>query len=114
MILARTKTRLSKASWRDARSWHIRTMGYLPEAHGQLSRPAWLVAWRSRALSREELIEKFSWKNVQTSPAVFNPDKLLWLNAEYLKTNPPEQIAQALVPLIGRGRSQRRSSRCVH
>ena len=50
--------------------------------------------------SRAELIEKFSWKNVQTSAAVFNPDKLLWLNAEYLKTSPPAEIAQALVPLL--------------
>ncbi|HNK16463.1 MAG TPA: glutamate--tRNA ligase, partial [Nitrospira sp.] len=31
---------------------------------------------------------------------VFNPDKLLWLNAEYLKTNPPEQVAAELVPLL--------------
>ena len=31
---------------------------------------------------------------------MFNPDKLLWLNAEYLKTSPPAQVAQALVPLL--------------
>ena len=31
---------------------------------------------------------------------MFNPDKLLWLNAEYLKANPPEQVAEALVPLL--------------
>ena len=55
----------------------------------------------TRSYFREKnLIEKFSWKNVQTSAAVFNPDKLLWLNAEYLKTSPPDQVAQILVPLL--------------
>ena len=50
--------------------------------------------------TRQELIEKFSWDHVQKSPAVFNPDKLLWLNAEYIKTSPPGQVARALVPLL--------------
>ena len=45
-------------------------------------------------------IDKFSWKNVQTSAAVFNPEKLLWLNAEYIKASPAEQVAQTLVPLL--------------
>ena len=49
---------------------------------------------------RQELIEKFSWKNVQSSPAVFNPEKLLWINAEYIKTTPPDRVAQALIPLL--------------
>ena len=75
-------------------------MGYLPDAMvNYLVRLGWSHG-DQELFSRDELIEKFSWKNVQTSPAVFNPDKLLWLNAEYLKTNPPEQIAQALVPLL--------------
>jgi glutamyl-tRNA synthetase len=46
------------------------------------------------------LIEQFSWKNVQTSAAVFNPEKLLWVNAEYIKITPPSQVAHALVPLL--------------
>jgi glutamyl-tRNA synthetase len=50
--------------------------------------------------TRQEMIDKFSWKNVQASAAVFNPEKLLWLNAEYIKTSPPGQVAQALVPLL--------------
>jgi glutamyl-tRNA synthetase len=31
---------------------------------------------------------------------VFNPEKLLWMNAEYIKTSSPMQVAQALVPLL--------------
>jgi glutamyl-tRNA synthetase len=50
--------------------------------------------------TRQELIEKFSWNHVQKSPAVFNPDKLLWMNAEYIKTNPPDVVAKALWPYL--------------
>ncbi|MDH4187547.1 MAG: glutamate--tRNA ligase, partial [Nitrospira sp.] len=39
-------------------------------------------------------------KNVQTSAAVFNPEKLIWVNAEYIKISEPAQVAQALVPLL--------------
>jgi len=31
---------------------------------------------------------------------VFNPEKLLWVNAEYIKISPPAQVAQALAPLL--------------
>ncbi|MGZ8394998.1 MAG: glutamate--tRNA ligase, partial [Nitrospira sp.] len=77
-----------------------RDMGYLPDAMvNYLVRLGWSHG-DQELFSRDELIEKFSWKNVQTSAAVFNPDKLLWLNAEYLKTSPPAQVAQILVPLL--------------
>ena len=99
MILGSDKTRLSKRHGATS-IMAYKDMGYLPEAMvNYLVRLGWSHG-DQELFSREELIEKFSWKNVQTSPAVFNPDKLLWLNAEYLKTNPPEQIAQALVPLL--------------
>lgn len=99
MILGADKTRLSKRHGATS-IMAYKDMGYLPEAMvNYLVRLGWSHG-DQELFSRQELIEKFSWKNVQTSPAVFNPDKLLWLNAEYLKTNPPEQIAQALVPLL--------------
>jgi glutamyl-tRNA synthetase len=31
---------------------------------------------------------------------VFNPEKLLWVNAEYIKISPPTQVAQALLPIL--------------
>lgn len=99
MILGSDKTRLSKRHGATS-IMAYKDMGYLPEAMvNYLVRLGWSHG-DQEVFSRQELIEKFSWKNVQTSPAVFNPDKLLWLNAEYLKTNPPEQVAAALVPLL--------------
>ena len=99
MILGSDKTRLSKRHGATS-IMAYKDMGYLPEAMvNYLVRLGWSHG-DQEVFSREELIEKFSWNHVQKSPAVFNPDKLLWMNAEYIKTSPPSQVAQALVPLL--------------
>jgi glutamyl-tRNA synthetase len=99
MILGPDKTRLSKRHGATS-IMAYKAMGYLPDAMvNYLVRLGWSHG-DQEIFSRQELIEKFSWKNVQTSAAVFNPDKLLWVNAEYIKVTPPDQVAQALVPLL--------------
>jgi glutamyl-tRNA synthetase len=99
MILGSDKTRLSKRHGATS-IMAYKEMGYLPEAMvNYLVRLGWSHG-DQELFTRQELIEKFSWKNVQTSPAVFNPEKLLWINAEYIKVSPPTQIAQALLPLL--------------
>jgi glutamyl-tRNA synthetase len=99
MILGSDKARLSKRHGATS-IMAYNEMGYLPDAMvNYLVRLGWSHG-DQELFSREELIEKFSWKHVQTSAAVFNPDKLLWLNAEYIKSNPPDQVAHTLVPLL--------------
>ncbi|TKS59606.1 MAG: glutamate--tRNA ligase [Nitrospira sp.] len=99
MILGSDKARLSKRHGATS-IMAYRDMGYLPDAMvNYLVRLGWSHG-DQELFTRQELIEKFSWKNVQTSAAVFNPDKLLWLNAEYIKTSPPDRVAQALVPFL--------------
>ncbi len=99
MILGSDKARLSKRHGATS-IMAYKEMGYLPDATvNYLVRLGWSHG-DQEIFTRQELIEKFSWKNVQTSPAVFNPDKLLWMNAEYIKTSPPSQVAQALTPLL--------------
>lgn len=97
MILGADKTRLSKRHGATS-IMAYKDMGYLPEAMvNYLVRLGWSHG-DQELFTRQELIEKFSWDHVQTSAAVFNPDKLLWMNAEYIKTSPPSEVAQALVP----------------
>ncbi|MDK2741590.1 MAG: glutamate--tRNA ligase [Nitrospira sp. BO4] len=99
MILGSDKTRLSKRHGATS-IMAYKDMGYLPDAMvNYLVRLGWSHG-DQELFTRQELIEKFSWDHVQKSPAVFNPDKLLWMNAEYIKTSPPHQVAQALVPLL--------------
>lgn len=97
MILGADKTRLSKRHGATS-IMAYKDMGYLPEAMvNYLVRLGWSHG-DQELFTRQELIGKFSWNHVQTSAAVFNPDKLLWMNAEYIKTSPPSEVAQALVP----------------
>jgi len=99
MILGSDKSRLSKRHGATS-IMAYKDMGYLSEAMvNYLVRLGWSHG-DQELFNRQELIDKFSWKNVQSSPAVFNPEKLLWINAEHIKTTPPSQVAQALVPLL--------------
>lgn len=46
--------------------------------------------------SVEEMIQFFDVNNINVAPTALNPEKLLWLNQHYIKTEPPAQIADAL------------------
>ena len=99
MILGSDKARLSKRHGATS-IMAYKEMGYLSDAMvNYLVRLGWSHG-DQEIFTRQELIEKFSWDHVQKSAAVFNPEKLLWMNAEYIKTTPPSQIAGQLVPLL--------------
>ncbi|MFQ5586953.1 MAG: glutamate--tRNA ligase, partial [Thermodesulfobacteriota bacterium] len=48
----------------------------------------------------DELIERFTLENVGKASGVFNPEKLAWLNAHYIKTAEPKELAPLLVPFL--------------
>jgi glutamyl-tRNA synthetase len=99
MILGADKTRLSKRHGATS-VMAYRDMGLLPEAMvNYLVRLGWSYG-DEEIFSKEELIEKFTIENVGKSAGVFNPDKLLWLNAHYIKTGDPERLAGLLVPFL--------------
>lgn len=96
LILGTDRTRLSKRHGATAVSAY-REMGFLPEAMvNYLARLGWSYG-DQEVFSLEELIEKFSLENVSRSPAVFDVDKLLWLNSHYIKALPAEEIARRLI-----------------
>jgi glutamyl-tRNA synthetase len=77
-----------------------RDMGLLPEAMiNYLVRLGWSCG-DEEIFSREELIEKFTIEAVGKSAGVFNPDKLLWLNAHYIKNGDAARLAGLLVPFL--------------
>jgi glutamyl-tRNA synthetase len=95
MILGADKSRLSKRHGATS-VMAYREMGYLPEAMvNYLVRLGWSFG-DQEIFSMEELIEKFSLENVGKSAGVFNADKLLWLNAHYIKTGDPERLGALL------------------
>ncbi len=97
MILGADKSRLSKRHGATAVQQY-RDEGYLPEAMvNYLVRLGW--SHKDQELfTLPEMIEKFSMAHVGSSAAIFNPDKLLWMNANYIKTGDAKRIAQLLRP----------------
>ncbi len=70
--------------------------GYLPEALvNYLVRLGWSHG-DQEIFSREEMIALFDLKDVNKSASTFNPEKLLWLNEQYIRMLPAERIAKAL------------------
>lgn len=99
MILGSDKARLSKRHGATS-VLAYKEMGYLPEALvNYLVRLGWSHG-DQEIFTIQEMIEKFSLKNVQASAAVFNPEKLQWLNAEYIKQGDPKYIAGLVVPFL--------------
>ena len=85
MILGSDGSRLSKRHGATAVQQY-REEGYLPDALlNFLARLGWSYDDTQEFFSRSDLIEKFSIEKVSKSSAVFNSQKLLWLNAEYVK-----------------------------
>ncbi|MFH2034122.1 MAG: glutamate--tRNA ligase [Candidatus Margulisiibacteriota bacterium] len=99
MILGKDKARMSKRH--GATSVIVyRDMGYLPEAMlNYIARLGWGHK-DDEIFSRDELIEKFSLDGVTKSPAVFDMDKLNWLNGQYIRTALPERIFDLCEPLL--------------
>jgi glutamyl-tRNA synthetase len=99
MILAPDKTRLSKRHGAVS-VLAYRDMGYLPHALlNSLARLGWSYGDQEK-FTKEELIEKFSLKNVGKSAGVFNAEKLLDLNAWYIRNSSDELLAQELTPFL--------------
>ena len=97
MILGSDKARLSKRHGATSVIAY-RDMGYLPEGLlNYLVRLGWSHG-DDEIFSREEMIRLFDIAQVGRAPSVFNPEKLNWLNAHYIKQLPPEQLALLLHP----------------
>ncbi len=99
MILGSDKARLSKRHGATS-VLAYREMGYLPEALvNYLVRLGWSYG-DQEIFTREELIEYFSFESVGKSAAVFNPEKLLWLNSQYIMNSTPENLADLVRPFL--------------
>jgi glutamyl-tRNA synthetase len=99
MILGADKTRLSKRHGATSVMAYY-DMGYLPDAlMNYLVRLGWSHG-DQEIFSREELINYFSFENVGNAATVFNPEKLLWLNQQYIMAAAPERIAELVPPFL--------------
>ena len=74
--------------------------GYLPEALiNYLARLGWSHG-DEEIFSREQLVEWFDLAAINRSPAKFNPEKLQWLNQQYLKNTDGGRLAELVKPFL--------------
>jgi glutamyl-tRNA synthetase len=103
VILAPDRSKLSK---RHGATYvgEYEALGYLPEAMvNYLALLGWSWDERTEIFSREELIEKFDLDRVNPSPAVFNIEKLNWMNGYYINhILSTEDLAQRCIPFMQR------------
>ena len=74
--------------------------GMLPEAlFNYLARLGWSHG-DAEKFTRQQLVEWFDLAHVNRAPAQYNPDKLLWLNGEYMKEADTARLATLVAPRI--------------
>ncbi|WP_058187801.1 glutamate--tRNA ligase [Terracidiphilus gabretensis] len=98
-ILGADRERLSKRHGATSIA-SFREMGYLPEA---LVNYLALLGWgaedgKTETFTLDELAQIFSLERVTPSPAVFDFDKLNWLNRHYIKLADPQRLAALALP----------------
>jgi glutamyl-tRNA synthetase len=77
--------------------------GYLPEAMmNYLARLGWSYDDTQELFTRDELIAKFSIDRVNSSPASHDPDKLFWVEGEWMKQMPMDRKVAGVFPYLRR------------
>ncbi len=81
-------------------------LGYLPEAlFNFIALLGWSPVGEEEIFSKEELIEIFDPARLSKSPAVFDRQKLIWMNNQYMKKLPVEKVVELALPhLVSAGR----------
>lgn len=76
--------------------------GYLPEAIVNfIAMLGWAPSGEEEFYTLDELAEVFSLDRVSKSPAVFDLQKLNYINSHYIKAAPPERLAELALPFVG-------------
>ena len=102
MILGSDRAKLSKRHGATAIN-EYQKQGYLPDAMlNFLALLGWSLDDRTELLSKRELIEHFSLERISKTAAIFNKDKLEWMNGVYLRNLSPEEYIQQAMPFLDR------------
>lgn len=98
LILGKDHTKMSKRHGATSVDQY-RQLGYLPAGiNNFLALLGWAPGGEREIFSMEELIEEFSMDRVAKNPAVFDADKLNWINQHYMRALSPEQFFEAAKP----------------
>jgi glutamyl-tRNA synthetase len=100
LVLNGDRSKMSKRNNESSFSMY-RDQGYLPEAMMNfLAMLGWHPNGDEELLSPDQLIAEFDIERVQKAGAVFNMEKLDWINAQYLKKLSVDELAERLAPFF--------------
>ena len=96
IILGPDKAKLSKRHGAVS-VLDYRDQGYLPEAmFNFLGLLGWSLDDHSVVIDREQFVQHFSLERIGKNPAVFDLEKLTWMNGVYLRELPEERLADLI------------------
>jgi glutamyl-tRNA synthetase len=101
-VLGTDKRKLSKRH--GAPSWkELQQQGFLPEAVVNfLALIGWSYDDKTEFFTREELIQAFSLERVSVSGAIYDADKLAWMNGVYIRKLSIAEMTQRTLPFMER------------
>ena len=102
MLLGADRSKLSKRHGAVSIT-EYQTQGYLPEAMMNfLALLGWSLDDKTEIMSRKQLIDNFSLKRVSQTAAIFNREKLDWMNGVYIRNLSPEEFTRRTIPFLER------------
>jgi glutamyl-tRNA synthetase len=100
LLLNPDRSKLSKRQG-DVAAEDYRAKGYLKEALVNfVALLGWNPGGEQEIFSMDELVQLFSLDHVNKAGAIFNIEKLDWLNFEHLKRKPDDDVLQVLKQMI--------------
>ncbi len=98
LILGKDRSKMSKRHGATSIEQY-QNRGYLPEALANfLALLGWSPGSEEEIFSLDELKEQFTLERVAKSPAVFDLDKLNWLNGHYIRETDLERLTEMALP----------------
>ncbi len=102
MLLGTDRSKLSKRHGAVSIT-EYKDQGYLPEAMlNFLALLGWSLDDKTEVMSRQQLIDSFSLERVSRTAAIFNRDKLDWMNGVYIRSLSREDFTQRALPFLER------------
>ncbi len=100
MILGPDRAKLSKRHG-DVSLLDYRELGYLPQTmFNFLSLIGWSLDDKTELMSRQELIDNFSLERIGKTGAIFNREKLDWMNGVYIRRLTDDEFFEAVQPYL--------------
>jgi glutamyl-tRNA synthetase len=100
LILGPDRSRLSKRHGATA-IMAYKQEGFMPEAlFNYLVLLGWSPGNNQEIMAREDIVRQFDLDKISRKGAVFDHEKLLWMNSQYIKQLSPEDLTAAVRPFL--------------